>query len=328
MNKKSIINKILLVSLVLFCFCQRDATSFFKQKLQPLNSNIRQPVILIGGLMSSPQTWSGGEDGGFAAYLVQQGNFVYGGTLAFDAKKQLKHVQQGKGKVDFFMTGFYDSTRQIDSLTVELEQFIKYVLNYTNAPRVTLMAHSMGGVVARNYLVQNPTDHRVESLVTVASPHGGSYLANVLYGAGLLLGDEKEDLFKALEGASGLNWSSLAVSDLIDSGEESYLTKLNRKPHPRDVNYFSVVASARLLAILGQVVEKYFDQVIPGNTNGDWVVSLENQNMDNIEAFQTTAELKPRVLNSYRIDDANHFSVKHKYPVLKEILESFIERVK
>jgi len=316
---------LVIISLLLIFACKSDFTSRVAAVVKPLNSNIRQPIILIGGLMSSPKTWSNGDDGGLMNYLRTYSDLVYGGTLVTDHNKKVSHLNRQEGKVDFFVTGFYDSTREIDALTLELEQFIKYVLDYTNAPFVTLVGHSMGGVVARNYVVKNYDNHHVESIITLSSPHGGSYFANLLYGGGLILGDEKERIFEFLELRTGLNWKSLAVSDLIDSGPECYLTKLNSKLHPTDVNYFSIIASAKFLAIIEPMLEQ-FDDFIPGNTNGDWVVSLESQNMDYVKAFQITGE-KPRVLGSFQVDDATHFSIKHKYEILASIIESFIERV-
>lgn len=316
---------ILLVCLI-FTSCEDGAYHLIPDTIKPLNSNIQQPIILIGGLMSSPSTWAREGDGGLAKHLTTN-SLAHGGTLVIGDNKQLKHLNKTGGKADFFVTAFYDSTRSVDSLTVELEQFIDYVLDYTNAGKVTLIGHSMGGVVARNYAVKHLNDHHVETIISVSSPHGGSYWANLLYGSELLLGNTKEQVLKTIEYHSGGQLKLLAVSDLIDSGQESFLAKLNRQAHPQDINYFSIVANSSLLGIADAVLPDNIKKRLPGNTNGDWVVSLDNQNMTNQIEYFKQEDQKPRVLASYTIDGANHFSVKHEYGELEFIIESFIDRI-
>ena len=52
----------------------------------------------------------------------------------------------------------------------------------TNAvpPNIILMAHSMGGLLSHYYLLKKPNDHGVRRLVTLATPHLGSHVANWL----------------------------------------------------------------------------------------------------------------------------------------------------
>lgn len=44
---------------------------------------------------------------------------------------------------------------------------------------VVIVAHSMGGLIARKLLIQNP-DNNISGLVTLGTPHTGSYMANLL----------------------------------------------------------------------------------------------------------------------------------------------------
>mgnify|MGYP001214782524 FL=1 len=66
----------------------------------------------------------------------------------------------------------------IDGFAGQLHARIEAVCAATGAPRVTLVAHSMGGLVSRAYLARHG-DARVARLISIASPHGGSQLARL-----------------------------------------------------------------------------------------------------------------------------------------------------
>jgi len=70
--------------------------------------------------------------------------------------------------------------RDVESAAEALGQHIERVCRETGHDRVHVVGHSLGGLVAR-YLVQRlGGDERVESLVTLGTPHGGSRWAHVL----------------------------------------------------------------------------------------------------------------------------------------------------
>ena len=63
----------------------------------------------------------------------------------------------------------------------ELLHFVQEVLLSTGAAKVHLVAHSQGGLDAR--YVANHLPDRIASLVTIATPHRGAHIAEVLMGA-------------------------------------------------------------------------------------------------------------------------------------------------
>ena len=70
--------------------------------------------------------------------------------------------------------------RDVESAAVALGRHIERICQDTGHERVHVVAHSMGGLVAR-YLVQRlGGDRRVDSLVTLGTPHGGTLWAHVL----------------------------------------------------------------------------------------------------------------------------------------------------
>jgi pimeloyl-ACP methyl ester carboxylesterase len=72
----------------------------------------------------------------------------------------------------------------IDVFAEELAQRVDRILADTGAHRVTLIGHSMGGLVSRAYLRAHGAD-RVAMLVTIGSPHHGSVHAHLFPGRSL-----------------------------------------------------------------------------------------------------------------------------------------------
>ena len=71
------------------------------------------------------------------------------------------------------------------SSRVTLEECAKYLkqalASLENVDQIDLVCHSMGGVVARQYLMDYP-DPRVKTLVTLGTPHKGAELASMFQG--------------------------------------------------------------------------------------------------------------------------------------------------
>lgn len=70
----------------------------------------------------------------------------------------------------------------IDTYATVLSERIDEVLAATNSSRLILVGHSMGGLVSRAYLRRNGHG-KVAGLVTMGSPHHGSRLAMLAWGA-------------------------------------------------------------------------------------------------------------------------------------------------
>ena len=85
--------------------------------------------------------------------------------------------------------------------------------------RIDLVAHSMGGLVARFYLQQLGGARRVDRLITLGTPHHGSHAANFV--------------------------PSALVRQLLPEGP--FLRHLNALPAPGDVRVTSIVAGRDLL---------------------------------------------------------------------------------
>lgn len=71
---------------------------------------------------------------------------------------------------------------EIDHYVAAITARIEAACKESGTERVTLIGHSMGGLVARAYLERHGAD-RVEAVVTLATPHSGSLLARMGLGA-------------------------------------------------------------------------------------------------------------------------------------------------
>ncbi|MCB1153881.1 MAG: alpha/beta fold hydrolase [Deltaproteobacteria bacterium] len=59
-----------------------------------------------------------------------------------------------------------------------LVKFVERVLEVTGEPKVDLLGHSLGGIIARYALQVGGLEGKVNSLITIASPHHGTYAAH------------------------------------------------------------------------------------------------------------------------------------------------------
>jgi pimeloyl-ACP methyl ester carboxylesterase len=110
----------------------------------------------------------------------------------------------------------YRSRGSIEAIALRLKRRLD---DDVRGGRITLIAHSMGGLVARVYLQQLGGARRVERLVTLGTPHRGSHAANFI--------------------------PAPLVRQLLP--ESPFLRHLNALPPPAGVQATSIVAGRDLL---------------------------------------------------------------------------------
>lgn len=85
----------------------------------------------------------------------------------------------------------YDWRLPLDQQGEELKNYINGLL--TNKPpgtKVRLIGHSLGGLVIRSYLENNPNSHQVKAVMTIGSPHQGTVLAYSIWEKGEIWTDD------------------------------------------------------------------------------------------------------------------------------------------
>jgi triacylglycerol lipase len=71
-------------------------------------------------------------------------------------------------------------TSDVRAAAAALGRAVEEVCERTGYDRVHVVAHSLGGVVARHYVQRQGGDSRVHTLVTLGAPHGGTSAARIL----------------------------------------------------------------------------------------------------------------------------------------------------
>ena len=90
----------------------------------------------------------------------------------------------------------------IEPLIGQLEAEVQRLVAASGHPQVVLVCHSMGGLVTRAWLMRHGAQ-RVARLVTIASPHHGTALANLGLGANATQMRRGSEFLRALEAAEG-----------------------------------------------------------------------------------------------------------------------------
>jgi pimeloyl-ACP methyl ester carboxylesterase len=133
-----------------------------------------RPVVLVHGLLSSAATWN--------AYTRSGGLLEHAG---------LRGHAVGDGQVPGALnTGSLAqptaATLSLRANAAQLAQYIAGVRAASGAEMVDLVAHSMGGLIARYYIDRLMTGRDVAQLLTLGTPHGGSDCSGLASSLGFL----------------------------------------------------------------------------------------------------------------------------------------------
>jgi pimeloyl-ACP methyl ester carboxylesterase len=284
------------------------------QMQEVTTTSIPYPILLLHGLGQKVAVW----DAHAVQYYEKEIGLSHGGVLKkTNGKARIenppnatKNAAKPKERADFFTVAFSNPVDSIGAWERELEEFLPLALERTKAEKVILIGYSMGGVTARYYLTKNLTNHRVERLVTIGSPHQGSPYARVWKWKTSLVQASKDANFltkplldKAIEllasAEKDVPADAPAIRDLMrpeDDGE--FMKRTGLAAHPLDVDYVSVVGKVELLketqnlsktaamdilrralGAIGFGVEALFEP-------GDGVVGAKSQTINELPWFQ------------------------------------------
>jgi pimeloyl-ACP methyl ester carboxylesterase len=142
----------------------------------------------------------------------------------------------------------------------ELCAFIDEVLEKTKKPKVILVCHSMGGLVARKYLADNLYSHKVEKLIMLSTPNLGTLglsfdwmpLIMIFLGAAGLRFYPLAFLFILL---GGITWEIVSYlrgvllhspADLAMHPHSKFLKQLNKRNLPADLEYVVILSDTNI----------------------------------------------------------------------------------
>lgn len=219
-------------------------------------------LVLIHGYLSGAQSW---DASGITAILDRAGWHRAGVFAAGPSGIQLVPAPVRASSHKVFVVDL-PSEAPILVQTYQLRQILQLINKSYPGESIVLVGHSAGGVVARAALVRGGAKD-VKALITIASPHLGTYRAEQALDATDIpfpfsmvtdfFGGETYDVAKRSRGL---------FVDLVRPRPGSFLFWLNNQQHP-DLQYFSIVRGE--VAVL----------------SGDYIVPGYSQDMNNVPAL-------------------------------------------
>jgi len=193
--------------------CNIDASSNFCQHQCFFDKNLPwcerlDPVVLVPPMLASYNKKLMKEDQGGGPW-----RYAYGGNVFKGLMKKLETAGYEEGENLFVAHYDWRNSNKLSS-RLYLKPIIDHAKEATGFDKVDIVAHSMGGLVARSY-VQGPSyDEDVDQLITLGTPHGGAADAYVAWEGGQLPQrwnsfmryhiSSVEDSLREVRGVSGL----------------------------------------------------------------------------------------------------------------------------
>ncbi|MBU0627723.1 MAG: alpha/beta fold hydrolase [Nanoarchaeota archaeon] len=233
-------------------------------------------------------------------YQLQEDGYINAGTIKFDFNESdSKENEWGLSnrpitvKASYYYDYFYSlgsyiyitkSTDNIDTYAIRMNDIINLIKYKTGKPKVNIITHSMGGLVARRY-IQIFGEDSVDKLILIASPNKG------------IDGDVKKfcQVFGEKNECEDLYSDSLLIK------------KLNSQQNiPKKIKQYTISGKG----------------CKTGLENGDGVITFESSLLENSESFAingTCTDIFKKSLHSDILDIDRYPQV---YEYIKQILKS------
>ena len=227
-------------------------------------STLRADVlVLIHGFLSGAQSW---DTSGITAVLEHAGWQRAGVFAASPSGIQLIPSPGQSARHKVYAVDL-PSEAPILVQSYQLRQILAAVNELNPGEPIVLVGHSAGGVVARAALVRGDA-RDVKALITIASPHLGTYRAEQALDAT----DIPFPLSMVTDFFGGETYDTARRSrglfvDLVRPRPGSLLFWLNNQKHP-DLQYFSIVRGESTVM------------------SGDYIVPGYSQDMNNVPALR------------------------------------------
>lgn len=213
-------------------------------------------VVLIHGFQGQGMDWR--KQG--ITPVMQSAGWADAGHYAWSRDGMRPWVNQQAHAPQVFFTVDLPSTAAIGTQARVLDHYLQAIYQIRQES-LTLVGHSAGGIVARYWLVTRHT-FPVNALMTIATPHLGTPLANVAD----LLNDTPLASMANVAGVSALKNARHLARDLREEAPGNFLYWLNHQRHPA-IRYVSVIRDSE------------------NPDNADFVVPPHRQDMNNVFAL-------------------------------------------
>lgn len=190
-------------------------------------------LVLVQGYLGSAGSWRAS---GIVPLLHARG-WADAGHLVLAPDGRVLEPSPAPNTRDRLYTLDLPTEAPIPAQAAWLSHQLQHVAARHPGEKIAVAAHSAGGVVARFAAV---VDKRVkiDTLVTIASPHLGTAAAEV----GSMIGNSPLSWIAPFFGANTINRSQVLYRDLWRERPDTLLGWLNRQPHP-NLRYVAVMRS-------------------------------------------------------------------------------------
>jgi triacylglycerol esterase/lipase EstA (alpha/beta hydrolase family) len=133
------------------------------------------PFQLISKNIPSPKLGEGWSEGGIHDThnpIILVHGYMMRGLTMYPIKWRLKR----DGYKNIYLFTYSPPWQRIDEFSLQLKSKIESIISKTGAAKVDLICHSMGGLVALNYITNLDGAKNVNRLITLGTPFGGSKL--------------------------------------------------------------------------------------------------------------------------------------------------------
>lgn len=153
-------------------------------------SDINYPIILLHGHSLSDEE-SGSQINSFKEFQEKMDSDGYAVNKGIVLPRKMDIVAGSWGKLDkpvvvrstYYLNAYdefgsvvgVEDNQHIDIYAQRLSQVVDNLLSYTGKKKVVIIAHSMGGLVARDYIRNYDGKNKVEKLINIGTPNHGIY---------------------------------------------------------------------------------------------------------------------------------------------------------
>jgi pimeloyl-ACP methyl ester carboxylesterase len=224
-----------------------------------------QVLVLVHGYLGQGSSWrlSG------VTHVLNRADWEDGGHLRIENDQVVNYRKGMSGQDRTYYTLDMPSEAPVMVQAELLANYMKAISDQHPGESLNIAGFSAGGLIGRAYMVMRRDDEpKVASLVTIATPHLGTQLAEL----GNKLQQTPLSWVAPFLGASEFNRSDVLFRDMRPEQPGTFLYWLNRQVHPT-ANYISIVKGGN--SFMG----------------GDFVVPAYSQNMNNVIALRGTANI-------------------------------------
>jgi len=131
------------------------------------------PLGMLTGIPTLPLPWKDQAHDGTAVL------FLHGFFHNRSAFGLMKNRLAWSGLRHFYDLNLYTTLKSVPRLAEQVSRTVEKIYRSRKIKQVVIVAHSMGGIIARTYLQKQKRDGEISHLITLGTAHQGTYLSRL-----------------------------------------------------------------------------------------------------------------------------------------------------